>query len=228
LVDDWRGWDWVGNDNTPEDTSGHGTHVTGIAAAAQGNGLGGAGVAPGARVLPLRVLSGSPPAGTPSNIANAFDYAGDIGLRIVNGSLGSPTFSQTISNAIDAHPATLYVIAAGNSANNNDATPFYPCADPAPNVLCVGATTNADAIATFSNYGATTVDLFAPGQDITSTCFATASSYCPMSGTSMAAPRPSPRQRTATRLAATRCPRRGPRRRRRPRCARRGPRAPTA
>jgi subtilisin family serine protease len=186
LVDDWRGWDWVNADNVPEDGNGHGTHVAGTIAAAQ-DATGISGVAPDARIMPLRVL-GADGSGSSSAVANAFAYAGDLGIPVVNASLGSSGMSRAQRDAVAAHPNTLYVVAAGNDAQNNDATPSYPCALPQANIVCVGATDNTDAQASFSNYGLTTVDLFAPGVSIISDYGINGTSHVYMSGTSMATP----------------------------------------
>jgi thermitase len=187
LVDDTRGWDWVDDDNDPDDRNGHGSHVAGTIAATPDDGAGIAGVAPGARILPLRALDASG-SGTWSDIAEAFDLAGDLGARVVNASLGGTTPSSAVASAIAAHPATLYVVAAGNDAADNDHSPHYPCAIPVANLICVGATDNRDLPASFSNTGATTVDLFAPGVDIVSAYKGPGSSWRAFDGTSMAAP----------------------------------------
>jgi thermitase len=186
FVDDWRGWDWIDDDNVPADLHGHGTHVSGTIAAAQDT-VGISGVAPGARVLPLRVL-GANGSGSSSGVAAAFAYAGDMGIPIVNASLGSNTMSRAQRDAILAHPDTVYVVAAGNDGRDVDATPAYPCAIPAPNIVCVGATDNRDQIASFSNVGAANVDLFAPGVSILSDYGLGGSNYVYMNGTSMATP----------------------------------------
>ena len=183
-VDDWRGWDWVTADNNPTDGHGHGTHVSGTISAREDT-AGIVGVAPQARTLALRVLDNAGN-GTTSSSAAAFDYAGDLGLRVVNASIGSDGASNAERTAIRAHPETLYVVAAGNDARDNDITPTYPCAYPEPNVICVGATDDADAPASFSNTGATSVDLFAPGEFIRSAILGGGWGY--MSGTSMASP----------------------------------------
>src|SRR4051794_35449874 len=211
YVDDWRGWDWVGGDNEPADEHGHGTHVSGTIAAPQ-DAVGVAGVAPDARILPLRVLDASG-SGSGSAVASAFDLAGRLGIPVVNASLGSSGLTTAGRTAINLHPNTLHVVAAGhggdknpttptqpfaaprpdhrprraagNDGHNNDTTPTYPCAIPAPNIVCVGATDNRDARASFSNVGATSVDLFAPGVAILSTY---GTGYGSMSGTSMATP----------------------------------------
>ena len=109
YVDDWHGWDFVseypsigvsegdstpGPDNDPQDNHGHGTHVAGTVAAQRDNNEGIAGVAPGAKVMPLRAL-GANGSGTSIAIAEAFDYAGKMGLRVVNASLGGPGLDQT-------------------------------------------------------------------------------------------------------------------------------------
>src|SRR4051794_1308765 len=184
FVDDTQGWDFVEEDNDPDDQHGHGTHVTGTIAAAADNGIGVAGVAPGAKVMPLRALD-ERGRGSDSTIAEAFDYAGDMGARIVNASLGGAGSSKTLTDAMAAHPNTLYVVAAGNDNVNTDLIAYAPCTSPAPNVICVGASTNRDARAYFSNYGKTTVDVFAPGVSIMSTW---PGGYASLQGTSMASP----------------------------------------
>ena len=198
--DDWKGWDFVaaypsigvdegdgsaGPDNEPQDNHGHGTHVAGTVAAQRDNNEGIAGVAPGARIMPLRAL-GSNGRGSSIAIAEAFDYAGKMGVRVVNASLGGPGLDQTQLAAIQAHPNTLYVIAAANDNVNNDVTPYGPCALPAANIMCVGASDENDRRASFSNYGATSVDVFAPGTAILSTHISPAYAY--LQGTSMASP----------------------------------------
>jgi subtilisin family serine protease len=186
-IDDYRGWDFVSNDNLPQDGNGHGTHVAGTIAAVGANGTGVVGVAPKAKVVPLRAL-GDNGSGYMSDVAAAFDYAGNLGIRIVNASIGGPK-SFTVENAIAAHPDTLYVVAAGNSTANADTSSgAFPCALKEANVLCVGATDNKDQIAYFSNYGATAVDLFAPGVGIYSTYNDSPTGYVYMDGTSMASP----------------------------------------
>ena len=184
YVDDWRGWDFVAGDNVPADENGHGTHVAGTIAAAQ-DAVGVSGVAPDARILPLRVLDADG-SGSSSAVAAAFDLAGRMGIPVVNASLGSSRISTAQRTAINAHPNTLYVVAAGNDGADNDTTPDFPCAIPSANIVCVGATDNRDARASFSNVGAQSVDLFAPGVGVLSTY--AASGYALMSGTSMATP----------------------------------------
>jgi subtilisin family serine protease len=185
YVDDSQGWDFVADDNDPDDENNHGTHVTGTIAAVADNGIGVAGVAPGAKVMPLRALDADG-RGSDSTIAEAFDYAGDMGARVVNASLGGAGASRTLTDAMAAHPDTLYVVAAGNDNMNTDLVAYAPCTSPAPNVICVGASTNRDARASFSNYGLTTVDVFAPGVLIESTW--PGGTYKFLQGTSMAAP----------------------------------------
>ena len=105
------GYDFVDDDADPSDPEGHGTHVAGTIAASRGNGMGVAGVAPNARLVPLRALGAT---GTDIETAEAFDWAGDHGIRIVNASLAGDRSSIAERTAIAAHPQTLYVVAAGN------------------------------------------------------------------------------------------------------------------
>src|SRR5262249_26077093 len=136
-------------------------------AAATDNGVGIAGVAPDAKIVPVKVFGGPHSTSTASRLATAFDYAGNLGVRVVNASLGGDGSPVTVTNAIKAHPTTLYVVAAGN--NHVDASTSYPCNSDAANLICVGATDNRDQPASFSNYNSTFVDLYAPGVGIAST-----------------------------------------------------------
>jgi subtilisin family serine protease len=170
---------------SPSDAHGHGTHVAGIVAATAGNGIGVAGAAPGARVLALQAL-GADGTGRISVVAAAEDRAADLGARVVNLSLGADGPSSLEREVIRSHPRTLFVAAAGNDGRDVDARPTYPCAYDEPNVLCVGAAGRDGAPAPFSNVGARSVDLFAPGTEIASTW--PGARYATASGTSMAAP----------------------------------------
>ena len=183
------------SDNDPTDSNlisgGHGLHTAGTMGAAGDNGVGITGVSRNVRIMPLRVCANqasSNEARCPfSSILAAINYAGDMHARAANMSLGGNTFTQTEVNAIAAHPQTLYVISAGNDGGNNDggeAAPkghHYPCdyrpteqASPAvpgavDNIVCVAATDQSDGLAGFSDYGATSVDLGAPGTSTLST-----------------------------------------------------------
>ena len=133
--------------------------------------------------------------GYESDIVDAMNYAADHGARIFSASLGGyladPSYQCA---AVAAHPGTLFVFAAGNDGTNNDVTPLYPASCPSSNVISVAASDQSDLSASFSNYGASSVDVAAPGTNIYSTipsgwtCGGVASIYCWLSGTSMAAP----------------------------------------
>jgi len=187
-IDDFRGWDFFGNDNAPLPSgamgSNHGTLVAGSAAAQGNNLVGVTGTSQEAALMPLRVGD------TSSSIAlqiQAYGYASRLGADIVNLSAGGSTLSQARLDAIRAASNTLFVFAAGNDGSNNDVTPIYPCNHNEPNVVCVAWTTQTDARASASNYGPGTVDLAAPGSLIRTTTTPGAS-YAFASGTSLAAP----------------------------------------
>jgi subtilisin family serine protease len=184
YIGDVHGYDFYSDDPNPTDLSGHGTHVSGIVAAQADNNWGTAGVSSHASLMELRVC-GTYTVGCPvADMITAMNYAGDNGARILNGSLVGGTFNQSMRDAAESHPDTLYVFAAGNGDSNGnpinvDSSPAYPCAIDQPvsgvapytqdNVICVAATNQFDARAGFSNFGARSVDLGAPGVNILST-----------------------------------------------------------
>src|SRR5262245_27818086 len=187
YVDDIHGWDFVNNDNNPFDDNGHGTHVAGTIGAVGSNGVGVTGVDWDVQIMPLKFI-GANGQGTADDAVRAILYATRMGAVVSNNSWGGEEFSQALEDAIadaDAH-GSLFVAAAGNSAKNTDTTPDYPSGFDVPNVLTVGATDQNDARAWFSNYGARSVDLAAPGTNIYSTW--PGGSYRFLDGTSMAAP----------------------------------------
>lgn len=186
--DDCNGWDFVNGDADPSDDHGHGTHVAGTVAATADNDLGVAGVAPGARIMPLKVLN-SRGSGGFFGVAQAIRYAVDHGADVINlslGAVGARSFYMEDALNHSTRADVLVVAAAGNNAGDNDVQPVYPASYPHPNLVSVGASTQADAVAWFSNYGATSVDVFAPGDNILSTY--PGGRYARMRGTSMASP----------------------------------------
>jgi subtilisin family serine protease/fibronectin type 3 domain-containing protein len=192
YIDDVHGYDFYNNDSNPLDDHSHGTHVAGTIGAVGNNGIGIAGVNWDVQIMALKFL-GSDGSGTTSDAIEAIRYAIDNGAHISNNSWGGDPFSQSLYDAIrDARDVGhIFVAAAGNGnfigfGLDNDATPFYPAGYDLDNIVAVAATDHRDDIAIFSNYGATTVDLGAPGVSILSTT--PGGSYGTNSGTSMAAP----------------------------------------
>jgi subtilisin family serine protease len=174
------GYDFVNDDADPADDHGHGTRMSGIIAARLGNGEGGVGVAPDARVLPVKVLAADG-YGTYSNVANGIVYAVDHGARILNLSLTGPVRSAVLQDAVDyatAHDAVV-VAAAGNAGTD---APAYPAA--ANGAVAIGAINANDVRPSFSNYGAW-LSVVAPGVDIVTTSLD--GTYASSSGTSPAA-----------------------------------------
>jgi subtilisin family serine protease len=166
------GWDYVNGDATVFDRADgdkHGTHVAGTIAANTNNASHGAGMAWDGTILSVKALG--PGGGTYSAISSAIIHAVDNGADVINCSFGGTGFSQLMADATAyaASKGVLLICAAGNNTANSDTTPFYPAALPATNVVSVASVTRTDAISTFSNYGATSVDIGAPGDQIFST-----------------------------------------------------------
>jgi len=187
YIDDVYGWDFANDDSDPMDGHGHGTHCAGTIGAAGDNSLGVAGVCWSARIMAVKFLSDGG-WGTIADAIDAVEYATLMGARISNNSWGGGGFSQALKDAITAAGSTgaLFVAAAGNDAVDNDSIPHYPSSYDCDNIITVAASDRNDELAYFSCYGATSVDIAAPGLDILSTV--PGDSYDKKSGTSMATP----------------------------------------
>lgn len=187
YVDDIHGWDWAYGDNNPSDVNGHGSHTAGTVGAVGNNGVGVVGVNWNIKLMALKFLSDSG-SGSTSNAISALNYAVDKGVKVSNNSWGGGSYSQSLYDAIENSKSVghLFIAAAGNNGRNNDSRPFYPASYNNNNVISVAAIDINDNRASFSNYGATSVDLGAPGVNIVSTT--PNNSYSSYNGTSMAAP----------------------------------------
>jgi len=189
FVDDIRGWDFVNKDNNPTDDNDHGTHVTGIIAAIGNNGIGVAGVAWNIKIMAIKSF-GADGLGLTSDAILAIAYANLMGADVINNSWGGGQFSQALFDVIRSSSAVV-VCAAGNSGQNNDLIPHYPSSYPSANILSVAATDQNDQLASFSNFGTTSVDVAAPGVNILSTipgATLAGGGYAFKSGTSMSTP----------------------------------------
>ena len=187
YIDDIQGRDFYSEDNDPTDDHGHGTHCAGTIGGSGNNGQGVAGVCWNVSLIGLKFLS-STGLGSTSDATEATLYATGIGVHLTSNSWGGGSYSQALKDAIDAADAAgiLFVAAAGNNATDSDLSPQYPAAYTSANIIAVAATDHFDAKASFSNFGATTVDLAAPGVSILS-C-ARGGGFATLSGTSMATP----------------------------------------
>jgi len=205
--DDLVGWDFYNNSNDPfraADGDNHGTHVAGTIGAMGGNGVGVAGVNWDVQLMSLKFLG--PDGGYTSDAAAAVNYFANMTLSHdidfggkaqyvgTNNSWGGGGYSSTLNNAIlnGARAGNLFVAAAGNATRNNDVTPAYPANYSTKSalgwdaVVSVASITSSGSLSGFSNYGASTVDLGAPGSGIQSTV--AGGGYARYSGTSMATP----------------------------------------
>ncbi|MEW6283326.1 MAG: S8 family serine peptidase, partial [Candidatus Eremiobacterota bacterium] len=184
VVDDVHGYNAITGTGDPMDDHGHGTHCSGTIAGEGNNENGVVGVNWGARVMGVKFLNANG-GGTLADAVKAIAYATKMGARITSNSWGGGGFNEALRDAIAASPA-LHIYAAGNSSSNNDARPAYPASYDLPNIVAVAAHDRNDNPARFTNYGATSVDLAAPGVDIYSTL--PGERYDSWSGTSMATP----------------------------------------
>lgn len=181
YVDDVRGYDFFNEDADPMDDHWHGTHCAGTIGASADNGIGVAGVAWNVQIMALKFLS---PDGFGDTIdaIECIQYADMMGADIMSNSWGGGPYERALADAIAGTDA-LFIAAAGNEGSDTDRVPNYPSCYDSPNVLAVGATDANDdrvqALEWASNYGAETVDVFAPGQDILSTVVGPVSEFTP-------------------------------------------------
>jgi subtilisin family serine protease len=190
VVDDRHGYNAVDQTGDPFDDYTHGTHCAGTIAAVGDNGIGVTGVNWQARIMPVKMMRNG--TGTVADTVRAVAYATANGATITSNSYGGP-YSQPEYDAFAASPL-LHICAAGNEGNDNDVSRYYPHERPVgypatfelPNVISVAASGKNDRLANFSNYGAQTVDLAAPGVSVLSTV--PGGGYETKSGTSMATP----------------------------------------
>ena len=174
FVDDYYGYDFADNLPDPTDSGFHGTHVAGTIAAIGNNDLGVIGVDYQARIMALRVSSDGETL-PDSAVIEAIQYATlmknrGVNVVAINESFGGGGFSSTELDAMQAagDAGIIFCVAAGNNTSDNDTTPIYPASYRLNNEIVVAATDQNDALASFSNYGANTVDLGAPGVNILS------------------------------------------------------------
>lgn len=173
-IDDWRGWNFVSNNNNPIDNHGHGTFVSGIIGAKGNNLIGIAGMMWNVKIMPLKFLDNKGEGTTSDEIA-AIQYAISKGAKIINASYSGSSYSQAEYDAVaSANSVGILVMAAAGNGNNgigvnNDFLPEYPASYNLPNIISIAATDQNDKRASFSNFGLNSVHVAAPGVYILST-----------------------------------------------------------
>lgn len=177
CADGTHGYNVVAKSCDPQDDNKHGTFVAGVMGAVGNNGQGITGVAWRTKILPVKFIHAGG-WGTVAQLILALDWivrakqAGvDVGVVNESGTWSGWSYSQALADEVGklASNGILFVTAAGNSKADNDTTPRYPCDYDASNEICVAATTQLDKLASFSDYGADSVDLAAPGSNVYST-----------------------------------------------------------
>jgi thermitase len=191
-VDDFNGFSALDDLRDPMDDNGHGTHCAGIVGAEGDNQLGIAGVNWQVSVMPLKFI-GKGGFGSTKDAIEAINYViqrkrDGVNVRVISASWGSRQKSRALEDVIRkaGEEGILFVAAAGNNGEDADRSPHYPSNYNLPNVMSVAALTRRDELASFSNYGAKTVHLAAPGAEILSTWLG--DGFEEHSGTSMATP----------------------------------------
>jgi len=178
------GWDFFYDDYDPMDKNSHGTHVAGIIGAVGNNGIGVVGVNWNVKMVALKI-TGNSSAICASAAIKAVEYAIDKEIPILNNSWGGRIYCESLKDAIEQYHG-LFIASAGNNGLDNDIYPHYPASYECDHIISVAATGHNDNLTSFSNYGAATVDIAAPGAEIYSSLLN--NGYGFKSGTSMAAP----------------------------------------
>ena len=191
-IDDARGYNALDNDADPMDENGHGTHCAGIIGAEGGNNEGIAGVNWTVKIMPLKFMDATG-SGTTKDAVEAINYVIDrkkagVNVRIISASWGSTERSRALEDVIRKayQEDILFVAASGNSSVDTDMNPHYPSSYNVGNVISVAALDRNDQLASFSNFGARSVHIAAPGKEILSTWLD--NDFREASGTSMATP----------------------------------------
>jgi thermitase len=192
TFNDLHGFNATDRWTDPMDDNGHGTHCAGIIGAEGNNGKGVAGINWNVEIMPLKFLS-STGSGSTKDAIEAINYVIDrkrkgVNVRIISASWGSTQNSRALHDAIKkaGDEGILFVAAAGNNGDDSDQRPHYPAGYKLPNVLSIAALDRNDQLASFSNYGAKSVHIAAPGKEILSTWLN--GEFYVASGTSMATP----------------------------------------
>ena len=184
VIDDVHGFNAFANSGDPMDGHSHGTHCAGSIAGVGDNAQGVVGVNHHANLMPIKIFNNSGSTNAAA-IVRGINYATKLGARVTSNSWGGGAASQAIFDAFNSSPA-LHIMAAGNDGTDNDKSPHYPSSYDLPNNVAVAASDRNDARASFSCYGANSVDIAAPGKEILSTI--PGGKYGVKSGTSMATP----------------------------------------
>ena len=189
FVDDVHGINAITLSGNPLDDQGHGSHCAGTIAGVGNNGKGVAGVAWNTKVMALKFLSASG-SGSLSDAIVCINYAVAKNATLTSNSWGGGEYTQSLRDAIAAarDAGQLFIAAAANDGSNNDIQPVYPASYPVENIIAVAAYDRNDTLASFSNYGAGTVEIGAPGVAIYSLGHTADNEYKTLSGTSMATP----------------------------------------
>ncbi len=187
YIDDIHGYDFANDKGDSMDDHGHGTHVSGTIGAKGNDGKGIVGVNWDVTIMGVKFLDASG-SGSLEGAIKAIDYATKMGAMIESNSWGGGGFSDLLKQSIERarDKNVLFVAAAGNESNDNDANPSYPCTYDTANIVSVAAVDNNGNMADFSNWGHSTVHVAAPGVNIYSSLFG--NKYDSWSGTSMATP----------------------------------------
>lgn len=184
YIDDYYGYDFANSDGDPDDDHGHGSHCAGTIGAIGNNSIGVAGVAWSVSLMSVKALNQSG-TGYTSSLISGIKYASDNGADVINASWGGYSASDALKSAIAAADL-VFAAAAGNDGINNETFPMYPASYDLDNIIAVAAVGSDNSLASFSNYGSSSVDLAAPGVGILSA--APGGGYEYMNGTSMATP----------------------------------------
>lgn len=166
-----HGWDFAEDDNDPMPNDGHmhGTHIAGSIGAVGNNNIGTTGLCWNAELMAIRIGDVLGP--TSANIFQGISFAITHGAKVINLSIGMGQFDSAISDVLNVarDSGVVVVAAAGNAGSDNDVSPVYPCSYTHDNIVCVAALDQAYDVASFTNYGATSVDVASPGTNIMST-----------------------------------------------------------